>query len=148
MFFNQMGYLMPITYLPPTSHLQFYNLPTNPPTHIPRCITYLPIHPLITYLHIIYLFAYPPTYMDVLPTYLPTHLFAYMYYIHTYPHIYLHTCTIDPHAHTSIYIHVLQTHMPTHLFTYILPTHPLISYNLPTFILHGLVVKCRNKRAK
>jgi hypothetical protein len=51
MFSNQMGHLMPITYLLPTFHLQFYNLPTCLPT-------------------------YPPTYnlpTYYLPTYLPTH---------------------------------------------------------------------------
>jgi len=35
MFFSQMGHLMPITYLLPTFHLQFYNLLTYSPTHLP-----------------------------------------------------------------------------------------------------------------
>jgi hypothetical protein len=86
MFFSQMGHLMPITYLLPTSHLQFYNLPTYlnvlptyQPTHLPKCDTYLlPTRPP-TYLHIYYLptyipTTYIPTYLDVLPTYLFTHL--------------------------------------------------------------------------
>jgi hypothetical protein len=74
--FNQMGHFMPSTYLPPTSL----------PTHLPKCTTYLLIHPPKTYLHInklstypsthlpkytTYLTTYPPTYN--LPTYLPTH---------------------------------------------------------------------------
>jgi hypothetical protein len=32
MFSTQMGHLMLITYLLPTFHLQFYDLPTYPPT--------------------------------------------------------------------------------------------------------------------
>jgi len=82
MFFSQMGYLMLITYLPPTSHLQFYNLqtyllthpPTYLPTHLLKRITYLPIQPPITYLHINYLPTHPPTYLYVLPTYLSNYL--------------------------------------------------------------------------
>jgi hypothetical protein len=75
MFSSQMGHLKPITYLPRTSRLQFYNLPTYlptyqnvlpsyQPTHLPRCSTYRCTHPLA------YLLTHPPTY---LPTYLPTH---------------------------------------------------------------------------
>jgi hypothetical protein len=47
MFFSQMGHIMPITYLPPTSHLQFYNLPTYPPTHLPfsyNLFTFIPLN--------------------------------------------------------------------------------------------------------
>jgi hypothetical protein len=44
MFSNQMGLFMPITYLPPTAHLQSYNLHTNPPTYLP--ITYLDVLPI------------------------------------------------------------------------------------------------------
>jgi hypothetical protein len=53
MFFSQMGHFMPITYPPPTSHLQFYNLHTFLPTH-------------------------PPTYLDVLPTYLLTYISTHL----------------------------------------------------------------------
>jgi hypothetical protein len=66
--FSQMGHIMPITYLLPTSHLQFYNLPTYPPTYLDVIPTYyLPTHLLI------YLPTYPPTHP---PTYLlqPTYL--------------------------------------------------------------------------
>jgi hypothetical protein len=69
MFSSEMGHLMFITYLPPTSHLQSYNLPTNPPT-------YLDVAPPTN----------PPTYLDVIPTHPPTHLPTY--YLHT---TYLHT---------------------------------------------------------
>jgi hypothetical protein len=77
MFFSQMGHLMPITYLPPTSHLQFYNLPT----YLPKCTTFLLTH--------------PPTYLLPSP-----------------------------------------------------PSHPPISYNLPIFIPHSLVVMSQNKHKK
>jgi hypothetical protein len=90
MFFGEMWHFILITYLPPTSHLQSYNLPTNPPTYLdvapptnpPTYLdvipTYPPTHPP-TYLHITYiLFIYVPSYLDVLImyllTYLPTHL--------------------------------------------------------------------------
>jgi hypothetical protein len=62
MLSNQMGHLMPITYLIPTSH---YNFIAYLPTRLLKCITslptYLPIHP-------------PITYLNALPTYLFTHL--------------------------------------------------------------------------
>jgi hypothetical protein len=69
MFFNQMGHFMPITYLPPTSHLQFYYLPTHPfaylLTHPPTyLITYSPTNYLPTHKH-------PPTYL-IQPTYFHT----------------------------------------------------------------------------
>jgi len=68
MFFNQMGHLMPITYLFPTSHLQFYNLPTYLPTHPP---TYMDVP--LTFSHMYYVLTYPPTCLPIyLPTYLPT----------------------------------------------------------------------------
>jgi hypothetical protein len=73
MFSNQMGHLMPITYLPPPTFLQPTYLPptilqptyldvvpTYQPAHVPRCNTYVPIHPPT------YLAIHPPT------TYLPT----------------------------------------------------------------------------
>ncbi len=85
-----------------------------------------------------------PTY---LPTYLPTHLFTYMYYVPTYPPTYLHTYCLPTH-----FLILLPTHPPTYLFTHqlstYLPIHPPISYNLPTFIPHNLVMKCRNKHVK
>jgi hypothetical protein len=62
---DQMGHFMPITYLPPTSHLQFYNLPTNQPTYLNVLPIYQPTHPP-AYLQTIYL----PTYLDELLTYL------------------------------------------------------------------------------
>jgi hypothetical protein len=71
MSFNQMGHLMPITYLPFISHLQSYNLPTYQPTHSPKCNMYLLSHPP-TYLNV--LFTYLPTYT---PTYLPTYLLTH-----------------------------------------------------------------------
>jgi hypothetical protein len=70
MFSSQMGHLMPITYLPPTSHLllqptylpsKMYYLPTNPPTYLDVIPTSTPIH--------------PPTYLPTIPpTYLPSYL--------------------------------------------------------------------------
>ncbi len=112
MFFNQIGHLMPITYLLLTSHLQFtnylptqmYYLFTNPPTYLNVIPTYLP--------------AYPPTYnllkcIIYLPTYLPT-----------YPPTHLHGCTTYLPSHTPIYIHVLRTYTPTHQPSYVIPTDP------------------------
>ncbi len=155
MFFSQMGHFMqdyiptyPFTHLPtyilPTQLCAYpppYNLPTYyPPTHLPRCITHLPIHPFFTYLHFDYLFNYihihpPITYLHIncLTTQLPIHAPTWMHNLPTYPPTcaYLHTCTT--------YIHT--THPPTCLFTYP-PAHPPISYNLPTFIFHSLVVMC------
>jgi len=105
-----MGHLMPITYLPPTSHLQSYYLPTNPPTH---------------------LLTYSPTYMDVLPTYPNTYLHTCIMYLHTHPPTYIYTYYLPAHA----------TYPPTYLP---MNTHPPISYNLPIFIPHNLVVMCWN----
>jgi hypothetical protein len=59
-------------YYIPTSHLQFYNLPT----YLPRCTTYLPTH--------------PPTYLSgYLPIHLPTH-----------PPTYLHINYVSTHSPT------------------------------------------------
>jgi hypothetical protein len=108
MFSSQMGHFLPITYLCPTSHLQFYNLPTyQPTTHLPKCTPYLSVHPPITYLHINYLPTYQPTHPLKCTTYPPTHLL-------TYPPNYLHTYYIPTH---------LPIYLPTHPPTY-LPTHP------------------------
>jgi len=103
-----MRFFMPITYLPPTSHLQSYNLPTYQPAHSPTWI--------------------------------------YYHYLPTYPHTYLHTFIMYLHIHllTYIYTYYLHTHLLINL-----PTHHLpISYNLPIFILHSLVVMCQNKHMK
>ncbi len=141
------AYYIPTSYLPLTILQPTYLLtypPTHPPTYylgiyldvlptylltylsttynLPKCITYLPIHPLLTYLHINYL-----------PTYPTAHPPTWMYYLPTFPHTYFHTCT---------------TYLPTYLPTYYLPTHPPISYNLPTFIPHNLVMMCQNKHVK
>jgi len=120
-----------ITYLLPTSYLPFIILQP----------TYLPIHPLITYLHINKLPTYlptcpltwiyyipsyhPPTHLDVLPTYILTN------YLPTYPTAYLHGCTTYLPTHTPIYIHVLPTYPSTYLHTYYPPTH--LPIYLPTF---------------
>jgi hypothetical protein len=81
-----------------------------------------------------------------------THPFTWMYYLPNFPHTYLHTCItyyIPTHlhgrtthliSHKPTYIHVLCTTYP--------PTHPSISYNMPTFILHNLIMKCQNKHVK
>jgi hypothetical protein len=49
-------------------------------------------------------------------------------------------------------MYYIPTYPPARLFTYspttYLPIHPPIFYNLPTFILHNLVVKCQNKHVK
>jgi hypothetical protein len=59
MFFNQMGHLMLITYLLPTTHLR----PTYPPTYLYVKPIYQPAH-----------LSYPSIYLNVLPTYLSTQL--------------------------------------------------------------------------
>jgi hypothetical protein len=101
--------------------------------------------------------------MDVLRTYLPIHLaitYLHINYLPTYPPTHLHGCITYVPSHKPTTIHVLCIYIPTHIPTYILPTHPLaylftyssthppISYNLPTFILHNLVVTCQNKHVK
>ena len=51
---------------------------------------------------------------------------------------------------TILQLTYLPTNPPTYLYvipTYP-PTHPLISYNLPTFVLHSFVVMCQNKHVK
>ncbi len=130
MFSNQMGHLLPITYLCLTSHLQSYYLPTyQPTTHLLKCTPYLLVHPPITYLHINYLPTNPPTHLDVLlihpHTYLYTHPLTYI--LHTHPFAYLFT-----HPPTQMYY--LSTHtptyIPTHLHTYYIPTH--LPIYLPT----------------
>jgi hypothetical protein len=71
-----------IAYLPPTSHLQSYNLPTNPPTYLDVILTYPPTYldVLLTYLHIYILPTFLPTCLPTTyfrtspPTYPPTYL--------------------------------------------------------------------------
>jgi len=103
---------MPITCLLLTSHLKFYNLPTNPPTYLnvlpTYLLTYLPINPLVTYL-------------NVLTTYPPTHIFRCITYLPIHPPItYLHINYLPSHTPTSI--HVLCTYIPTYMHTTYPPT--------------------------
>jgi hypothetical protein len=82
MFFNQMGHLMPITYLPPPTFLQ--------PTYLDVIPTYLP--PTIL----------QPTYLDVVPTYQPTHVPRCNTYVPTHPPTYL--ATHPPTHHLPTYL--------------------------------------------
>jgi hypothetical protein len=126
MFSSQMGHLMLNSYLPPTTHLQFYNLPTYQPTHLLKCNTYVPTHPpthaCITYLSIciIYLLIYLPTYLDVQPTYL------HINYLPT------HLPTHPPKCTTYLFIHPSITYLRINYLPTYLPTYPP-TYNLRTY---------------
>jgi hypothetical protein len=98
-------HLMPITYLPPTSHCNLTTyLPTyHPPTYLHTCITYVSTH-LFTYI----LPTYPLTCMHYLPTYPPTCLHTYYPLTHHLP----------THLIIITYIFYLVILLPTHLPIY------------------------------
>ncbi len=121
MFLKQMGHLMSITYLFPTSHLQSYNLPTNLPIDILRCNTYLTTHIIHTYLPKCFAYLY-------LLTSLSTHLYP-TYTLITYLSTHLPICTTYLFIHPPTHMYYLTTYPPT----YNLPTYQLPTY-LPTHL--------------